>query len=269
MRLNIISNLGLSKRQKIVVASIFITVGFLISTQTYNVVFGRYYFIYGMGALAFLVSLWALWENINKTKIATLIILPVLFSLGVTSMYFTFREVQWFTRLPSAFIVGFLFYLLLLAENVFNVAAATRTIPLYRAASTASFVFTVLTSFFLFSVVSTLNDNFVLNGVVVMIISFLLILQSIWALDMEKITTSVLVYSLVLSLIIGECGLALSFWPVAPTIWALLLSTSLYICLGVLSDSLRDKMTGRVVAEYLGAGVAVLVFAALFTSWVG
>ena len=131
--------LNLNKRQKIIITTGLLTIG-LISTQLvdFNL---RFKFILALGILAYLLSLWALWEGINWTKAIVLMILPMAFTLAVASFYFLL-PVRWLTRLPVAAIFGLTFYLLLLSQNVCNVASI-RTIPLYRAASTPAFLFTL------------------------------------------------------------------------------------------------------------------------------
>ena len=162
-----------------------------------------------------------------------------------------------------------MFYLLLLAQNVFNVASL-RTIPLYRAASTASFLFTLLSAFFLFNVLYAFNLWFYWNGIAVFLISFPLCLQVLWSLNMEdKVSTAILVQSFTLSLVLGELGLAFSFWPTPNTIWPLILSSSMYVLLGLTTQVLRSRVNRRVVWEYLGIGVAVLIIGYITTSWTG
>ncbi len=257
-----------TKRQKIIVSTVIFIFGFLAATQRGNIVFGHYYLIAAMGLLAYLLSLWSLWEEMNKLKAVLLLILPAMFSIGATGFYFTFREIRLITQLPTALFLGFLFYALLLSQNVFNVAAS-RTIPLYRAASTASFVFTLITAFFLFGILFTLNLPFYWNFLIVFLISLPLVLQSLWCVEMEKVSSTILSYSIIMSLITAECAWALSFWPVQPTIWSLFLATSLYLSVGVMSESLRERLSKRVVWEYIGVGVVVILFVFLATSWVG
>ena len=162
-----------------------------------------------------------------------------------------------------------MFYLLLLAQNVFNVAAI-RTIPLYRAASTASFLFTLLSTFFIFNVIYAFNLLFLWNGLVVLLISFPLVLQSLWTIGMEDwVSSHVLVQSLCLSLILAELALSFSFWPMPTTIWSLSLSSSMYVLLGLATQFLRGKGNKRVVWEYLGIWAIVLTVSFLATPWTG
>ena len=259
-------NFGLNKRQKIIVTAILLTIG-LLSTQIvdFNL---RFRFIAGLGILSYLLSIWALWEGINPFKAFILLILPTLFTLAVASFYFLL-PIRWLTRLPVAIIFGLSYYLLLLSQNVFNVAAI-RTIPLYRASITASFLFTLITAFFLFNVIHAFNLLFSWNGFLVGLISFPLILQTIWQVDMaEKLHGSVLVMSFILSLVMGEVALAFSFWPMVTTMWSLSLATCMYVLLGIVTHSLRGRLNKRVVWEYLGIGLGVFFVAFLTTSWTG
>ncbi len=250
-------NLNLNKRQKIVISSALLTIG-LLSTQLvdFNL---RFRFLGGLAILAYILSFWSLWEGLNITKAFMLLILPTFFTVAVASFYFLL-PVRWLTRLPVAAIFGLTFYLLLLAQNVFNVASL-RTIPLYRAASTASFLFTLLSAFNLF---------FLWNGVAVMVVSFLLILQVLWTLEMEdKVSIAIIIQSFVLSLILGELALSFSFWPSPTTIWSLSLSSAMYVLLGLTTQHLRGKMTKRMMWEYLIIGVIVLLVNFFTTSWNG
>lgn len=257
-------NLNLNKRQKIVITAIILTIG-LLSTQLVNFDL-RFRFLGGLGVLAYALSLWSLKEGINRTKAVALMILPTLFTVAVASFYFLL-PVRWLTRLPVAFIFGLTFYLLLLAQNVFNVASL-RTIPLYRAASTASFLFTLLSAFFLYHVIFAFNLLFIWNGVVVFLVSFPLILQVLWSIQMEdKLPGVVVIQSFILSLILGELALSFSFWPSATTIWALSLSSAMYVLLGLTTQFLRGRLNRRVGWEYIGIGAAMLIISFFTTAW--
>jgi len=259
-------NTNLNKRQKIIITTSLLTIG-LISTQLvdFNL---RFKFIAGLGILAYLLSLWALWEGINWTKAAVLMTLPVAYTLAVASFYFLL-PVRWLTRLPAAAVFGLTFYLLLLSQNVFNVASI-RTIPLYRAASTAAFLFTLLSAFFIYNVVHAFNLLFIWNGIVVFLISFPLILQVLWSIQMEdKLSSAVLIQSFILSLVMGELAFCFSFWPMPTTIWSLSLSSAMYVILGLTTQSLRGRESRRVVWEYVGIGALVLSISFLLTPWVG
>jgi hypothetical protein len=253
------------KRQKIIIVSVILSLG-LLSTQLVPF-YLTYRFIAGLTILSFLLSLWALWEGIDRIKAVILMILPALFTLAVSSYYFLL-PVRWLTRLPVAFLFGLVFYTLLLSQNVFNVAS-TRTIPLYRAASTTVFILTLMTAYLLFNVIFSLNLLFIWNGVAVFLLSFPLILQVIWSIEMEGMSAFILIYSAVLALVLGELSVSLSFWPISKSMASLVLSTGLYATLGISTQFLRERLNKRVVWEYIGWGVLVFLVAFVTTSWTG
>ncbi|RJP45830.1 MAG: hypothetical protein C4584_02770 [Armatimonadetes bacterium] len=257
--------LKLTKRNKIIIVSILLSLG-LLSTQLVPFYLTQR-FILGLAFLAYFLSLWALWEGLNILKAFILIILPTLFTLSVASYYFLL-PVRWLTRLPVAVIFGLTFYTLLLSQNVFNVASI-RTIPLYRVAFTAVFVLTLLTAYLLFNVVFAFNLLFIWNGVVIFLLSLPLILQVIWSIEMEGISSLTIVYSLALALIIGEVGLVLSFWPISGAMSSLILSTVMYIILGISTHALKERLSRVEVWEYAGWGIAIMMVATLTTSWMG
>lgn len=258
-------SLDLTKRQKIVLSSGFLSLG-LLSTQLVPF-YLAYRFIAGLTVLAYLLSLWTLWEGIDRRKAVILMVLPTLFTLAVASYYFLL-PVRWLTRLPVAFLFGLTFYTLLLSQNVFNVAS-TRTIPLYRVASTAVFILTLITAFLLFNVMFSLNLFFIWNGVVVFFLTFPLVLQVLWTIEMERVSSLILVYGLSLSLVVAEIAIALSFWPVSKAMAALMLATAIYIVLGIGTDAMKDRLSRGAVWEYLGWGGIVFLVALMSTSWTG
>lgn len=263
MKLNI--SLGLVKRQKIIIISVILALG-LLSTQLVPF-YLTYRFIIGLGVLAYFLSVWALWEGLDKGKAVVLMVLPTFFTLAVASYYFLL-PVNWITRLSVAFLFGLTFYTLLLSQNVFNVASI-RTIPLYRVASTTVFVLTLITSYLLFNVLFSFDMWFIWNGVGVALLSFPLIMQVIWTIEMEGISSLVVIYSMILALVVGEIGLVLSFWPISNPMVSLVLSTTLFIILGVTTQALRERLNRGVVWEYLGWGLLIFLVATLTTSWRG
>jgi len=255
-----------SKREKIIAASAILSLGLLLSTQYVPFYLtGRY--IAGLVLLTYFLSLWALWEGIDKTKAFVLFILPVMFVAAVASFYFLL-PIRWLTRIPMAIIFGLSFYGLLLSQNVFNVASE-RTIPLYRAASTVGFLFTLITAYLINNVIFSLELSFLFNFLAIFATSFLLMLQIFWSISMEKITAIILVYSLAVALILGQVALALSFWPIVPTLASMVVSSAMYVMVGIAVQSFREKLTREAVLEYLGVGVVVFLVAYFSTSWIG
>lgn len=251
----------LHKRQKIVLSSIIIAFGFILITQPVNVLFKRYYLVAVLGAIAYVLILISLWKGMTKTKAVLLLILPVFYVIAFPGFYFLFKYVRWLTRLPAALFFGLSLYWLILSQNILNVAS-DRAIPLYRAASTANFVYTIFSLILIVSIVFSLNLPFYWNGLIVAIVSFPLSLQSLWSIKMEKLDSQIIVYSFVISLILGESAMALSFWPQASLVTALYVNSICYIFLGVLSEYLRDRLRKKAILEYsqIGGGLILIIF---------
>jgi hypothetical protein len=254
----------LNKREKIIISSFLITFAFLFITQGANIVFKRYYLVLIITVLAFILPLWSLKTGISKTKFLTLFILPVFYCTLLTGFYFLFSEIRWLTRLPIAIFLGLSTYSLILTQNVFNVSS-DRNIPLYRAASAVNFIFTIFTAFLLFIAIFSLDMPFYLNGVVVFLFNLPLILQILWTVKVENITSQMFAYSAIASLIVGECAVALSFWSAPPAVKALLLDAINYVILGIIIEFLNDRISKRTVLEYSGVGVGVFFFIIMFT----
>lgn len=275
----------LQKRQKIIISSFLVGLGLLSGlfyTRLLIDVSLRFKFILSLGLLSYLLSFWSLTPglnepnqpvgrlgfSLNKTKVMMLLILPTFFTFAVASFYYIL-PIRWFTKILAAAFFGLSFYLLLLAQNVFNVAAI-RTIPLYRVASTAAFIFTIFSGLCLYSVVQALNLIFYWNGVLIFLVSFPLILQILWSTKMEeRISPQILAQSFILSLILSELSVALSFWPSSANIrsfaMASVLTSAMYILVGITTHHLRERLGRAEVWEYLIFGSVVWIIAGLIT----
>jgi hypothetical protein len=256
---------SLAKRQKILITAFLVFIGFIFITQTVNIVFRRYYTIFILGMVTYILSLWALWQGMTRIKAVMLMILPFLYCIAVPSFYFLF-PVRWLTRLPMAIFFGLSFYWLLLSQNVFNVASE-RAIPLYRAASTVNFVYTIFTAVLLISIVYSINLPFYLNILLVVLIIFPLTLQNLWSITMEKVDLTMLIYAAITSLLVGEMAVALSFWNSAPLVISLYLSSLNYAILGILNEYQRDRLNKRALWEYIQVGGILFLIIFIITTF--
>lgn len=266
---SLLGSFQITKRHKIIIVSVLLFFGFLFVTQPFVIFYRRHFFILALGAIAYILSLWALWEGMSKTKAIILLILPTFYCLAFTSFYFLFRDIRWLTRLPMAVIFGLSYYLLLLSQNVFSVASS-RAIPLYRAASSTSLVYTVTTCSLLLVVIFSFELPFYWNALLTAFLIFPLFLQTLWSVKMEGIDSKIVVYSIGLSLLVGECALALSFWGDAPLVKSLYLASIIYSLLGIVVEFTRDRLTNREVMEYtfvgMGSFLSILVISTVLMS---
>lgn len=274
---NFTAKLGkLSKRNKIIISAVSLSLG-IFASWFVPVYFAPQYML-ALSVISYFFSIWCLWEGLSKVKALLLMVLPMLFTYGVSGYYFQLMygsffpslhtSMRLFILLGMALIYGLFFYTLLLSQNVFNVSS-TRTIPLHRAAFSANFVLTLLTSFMLFSFIFSLHLLFILNGVLVFLVSLLLALQLFWSIEMDRVNSLILSYTLIVALTSAELMLGISFWPMYSIMASLVLATNLFVTLGISTHILRERLSRGLVWEYLGWGVFVLIIATVSTSWKG
>lgn len=141
-------------------------------------------------------------------------------------------------------------------------------IPLFRAAQTVGFLFTVITSLFAFSFILFLRLSYWQNGLWVGLISFPLIFQALWSVNpKQKVGKRLLILSLALALAIGELAAAISFWPVVSTLGALFLVSVLYALVGIGQLYLSQRLSRRRVIEYASIAVIILILMTMSTRW--
>jgi hypothetical protein len=255
-----------SKRQKfILTAAVFALL--LLFLQIANLSW-RYQAIGFLALLTYVFSAWSLKEGLNGLEWLVVPLLPTLFTGGVGLFYFL-TPGDWRWRLPVVLLYSFGLYVLLLTENIFSVAAI-RTIQLLRSARAVGFLMTLLTAFFLYDTIFSFRLVFWLNFGLVLVVSFLLLLQAVWSLELtERLTSVSLSFCLVLTLIQAEGALLFSFWPVSVAIRSLALTTIIYVSLGLVQHDLDERLFQKTVREYVSVGLVVLLAIVLTTHWSG
>lgn len=256
----------MTKRQKFVSSSIVLAVGLLF--VQYTEVAYRYLAIAGLMILTAVLTLWSLAEALGKIRWVTTIILPTLFTGAVGLFYFLLPAV-WYSKLPIAFLFALGMYALLLTENIFSVAAI-RTIQLFRAASAVGFLLTLLTAFLLYDTIFSFRLSFWSNSLLVAAVSLPLFFHGLWSVNLEEMfTRRLLLYTLILSLILAEAALIISFYPLTIAMSSLFLTTGVYLLLGLSQASLAERLFRQTVYEYLGVGIIVLLIMLFTTNWGG
>jgi hypothetical protein len=251
----------LSKRQKFIITSSVTFIGFILVTHRSTVIEKKYHFIILFALVIYLLSLWSMRQAMTKSKAILLFVLPIGYISTICLFYFLFSQIRWLTRLPLAIMFALSFYCLLLTQNVFHIAS-DRLIPLFRAATTANFVYTLFTLVLIHCIVFSMTAPFYINGVLIFLTSFPLIFQILWSVKIEGVTPQIVVYSAIFSLILAEAGIALSFWSAPPLVLSLYLNSITYGVLGVILELMKDRLNNKVVYEY-GLVAGVLFFTIL------
>lgn len=277
----------MSKRRRFVLASLLLAAGLLV---TRAVPFDWFYLAsLGLGLATFLISFWALAEGLSLARWpAKLVIvsLPTLFAtgsalfalflppaitdiLGVSVSLESGRFLAGVLKIILFGLFGVSLYALFLTENVFSVAAI-RNIQLLRAAQAVGFLLSLLTGFFFFEAILSFRFSFWTNFLLVFAVSFPVFAQGLWSITLEeRLGRRTQVASFLLAFLLGETALILSFWPVTVTVAALVLTTALYVFLGLARDLFAERLYRRTSYEYIGVGVVVLVAMILTAPWGG
>lgn len=254
----------MTKRQKFVFTSLALSLG-LFGVQLVSLE-SRYPAIIVLVLLAYFLSAWVLYKDLAGIEWLTVLVLPAAYTAASGLFYFLLPE-RWLSRLLVAGFFGIGFYALLLTENIFAVAAI-RTIQLLRAAQTVGFLLTLVTAFFLFNTILSFKLPFYFNFFLVFLASFPLILQSLWSVKLEeRISQTILSFSYLLSFLLAEIALALSFWPLTVAAGSLFLTTFLYVFLGISQEYFKERLFAKVLREYFWVAVIVFLITFLITSW--
>lgn len=272
----------MSKRAKFVIASAILS-GALWGTKLI-VPDQRLQAIIAISAFSYAITAWVLFEDLKGIEWLMLMVLPVLYTLGagLFSLFLpdliprilSLRLDAEVAKLVAGIVQGIFwigfgigFYALFLTENIMSVAAI-RTIQLLRAAHAVGFLLTLVTALLLFQSIFSLKFPFWSTSLLVMISGWLLFLQGNWAMLLkEGVTKRVMVVSTVSALVLGEMALGISFWPIKAFTAALLLSSGIYVLLGLSQQYLVDRLFKNQINEYLVVGVLVLTASFLVTSW--
>ena len=261
-----ITSWEITKRQKFILMSFFLTV-VLVAAQTVPDSL-RFATIVALALATTFLAIFALWGELSGVKYLLLLMLPVYFVVGASLFYFLL-PVRWLTRLPFALVFGISTYLLMLTANIYNVAAI-RTIALHRAARAVGMLFTLVAAFFLINVLFSLHLAFYFNFSGVVLISAPLYLVQLWSYGLEDyISRKVALYTLVFTLVTGQMATVFSFWPFEPINGALILVTVMYALLGVGQFAVVDGLKRKIVYEYVGVAVIVVLIVLITTRWGG
>lgn len=249
------------RREKFVLASILLSLG-LLSIQYVSLDF-RYPFLILFAAFTYLVSAWALSDDLQRVEWFTILPFPALYAGAVGAFYFLLPD-GWLSRFFNLGIFGVGMYALFLTANIYSVAKG-RTIQLLRAAHAIGLLFTLLTSLLFLNTIFSHRLPFYFNGLFVGLIHFPLIFLFLWSVRLETgVDRRVLQLTSMLTLFLVELSIVFSFFPF--TVWhtSLFLMTFLYILLGILQAYLQDRFFQSTLSEYAGVGVFLgLLFFAL------
>lgn len=254
----------LTKRQQFVIITVILTAGMLLIQLIPED--WRISMVIALSILAYILSAIVFIEDLKGIEWLTILTLPTAFTAGVALFYFLL-PVRWLTRLPAIIFYAIGFYALILTGNIYNIAA-NRTIALLRAAHSVGFLLTLVVYYFLIQTILSLGLFIIWQVLFIGVISFLLILQMLWAIELEaKINRRVWVISLLLTLIFVKFAWIFYFWPVKSTLIALFLATFFYSSVGMAQQYIQQKLYKKTILEFTLVSGIILILLFLVTRW--
>jgi hypothetical protein len=252
------------RREKFVLASIFLSIG-LLAVQ-YISLDWRYVGIILLAIASYFVSAWALSDDLQRFEWWTVLPMPALYAAAVGSFYFLLPT-NIFSRLFNVGLFGVGMYALYLTANIFSVAKG-RTIQLLHAAHAVSLFFTLLTSLLFLNTIYSHHLPFFANAPLVGLVHFPLIFLFLWSVNLEpRVDRKTLQLSLLLTLILIEMSIVFSFLPMSVWNISLFLMTILYMGLGMLQSLLQDRLFQNTLTEYSGVAIFTAILFFILLPW--
>ena len=257
---------AISKRQRFVLAVIFLSFGLFLSQHLLGK--SGIFVSFFLSLLTVVLLFVSNYKDIRENFSPFYFVLPFFYSLAFGLFYFLVPA-RFLTRMlmTSFYAVGL--YSLFLSQNIFTVAVM-RTIALLSSARTVSFLITLVSYFFLSNVVFSLDLQAISTAILLFVYTFFLAYQSIWTYTMEKsFSIAMAIWSFALSFCLFESALLLWFWPSSPTFIALFLTGFFYVLVGLSHVWFDKRLFRNVLWEYMWVAVIVSCILFLFTSWKG
>lgn len=274
----------MQKRAKFVLVAFLVSLG-LWMTSLLRVDY-QFALSLAVSAMAYLLTVWVLFDDLKGIEWLTLLVLPVMFTFG-SSLFASFlpnsvpRLVGKTFEVENAIMVAktfkFLYYMLfgvglygvILIENIFSVASI-RTIQLFRAARSVNFILTLITSLFFYTVILSLKINFLTIFVFALIVSFMLTYPSFWSVDLKNNSLSEIGrFALTVGFLVGLFAMVLSFSPVKPFMGGLMITSVQYSLLGVMEQRLSSRVYLESILEYVATVLIIVTIGILTTSRFG
>jgi len=252
--------LKIEKRLRFVISSLLLS--FLMLFSTFFLFDKAWIFIPFLGLVAYALTYFSIIESIEKSEWLTLFILPVFFTISFYLFYFLF-PVRWLTRVPFIIIYGVSIYAMLLTSNILNVGVE-KSLQLYRAAYSVNYFYQTVIVLLFANILFSFRANYIVNTLALGIVLFPLAIQLIWSIKLDLIIEKInLLYAALISIIIAQIALIVSFLPLRASLSALLVTASYYCFSGLINAYLDDRLFKQTIREYLFVWLFVILAALL------
>lgn len=205
-------------------------------------------------------SAWALHEDIQGVEWLTVVPFPSFYAVSVSLFYFLLPE-NILSKIAILGIFGVGMYALYLTANIYSVAKI-RTIQLLRAAHAVGLFMTLLSTVLFTNTIFSYRLPFWANMVTVFVATFPLVYMFFWSIDLRQSFDRYMAFQAgCTALLLAEVAGALSFLP-ATTWWSsLIITTLVYVILGLQYNKQIGRLFRNTTLEYVAAlGMVFLAF---------
>lgn len=250
------------RREKFVLAAAALSFGLLL--VQYVGLEWRYLALGVFMVATYLVSAWALSDDLQPHEWLTILPFPALYA-GTVSLFYFLLPGAFLTRVLILGLFGGGMYGLFLTSNIFSVAKG-RTIQLLYAAHAVGLFFTLFTSMLSTNAIFSLRLPFYVNAGLVGLIHLPLIMMGLWSIKLEPfISRTIWNFSILMTLVLIELVMLFSWIPLPAWHVALLIMGIVYIGQGVLQSQLKERLFQNTANEYSLVAVFLgLIFLILF-----
>lgn len=256
----------MNKRSKAILLSIILGIAFLpswrlkIENPSLAAIFVASIIYFGL--------YWVLEFNIIGLRLFFIFLLPIMFDFmfiqSTLSLGSRFLMNVEGVELFIAIIFGILNYIIILTANILNVSSV-RKIPLLQVAQTSLYFFSVFLFFLVFDSIQRIELSPVIDIFLIFTLSFLILYQLFWFIIEDKKLLFFTVLSADFALILVY--IVLSFWPIHPILFNILMTAVVYVLSGLVMHSIKKSLTRGTELEYAIIILVLLITVIVTSNW--
>ncbi len=249
-----------TKRLRFLISSALLTaILIILSLSMYR---DQFYLVLVPSAASILLTSLVL-GGFRGVEVVTLPLLPFLFTLGTALIQYFYPNFHLFVQVAGWLVYFAVFYILLLALNVFKVEhLRAEAIPLDKAAKPAIFLLVFLVALLMLTAIYKFGFGVPTNIVMVFGLVFLLALDAFWFLTLsDLLERRFFAGAATVGLALVQISLAFSFFPWKAHLRGLSEAVFFYAALGVSRAYFERHLKLSIVLEYVLVSLAVFLFA--------
>lgn len=275
--------ISLSKKQKFVLATLFLTVLLFLTEIFFDRNFSARVVpsvIYGL--LTDIILYFILRKDLKGSlfHILLLFILPFLYTFSLTLSYMILPSRMIF-RVIITLLFAFGLYVLLLTYNIYAVSSI-RTIALLRSARVVSFLLTVTVFLILSDIIYSVHFPAMIMPLMIFLLIFVTVLvlnfQSLYLSNINNASNGkILLFSSINSFILSEIALVLTIWPIKESMTLISLKPSIfyavpltgifYVFSGLIQTWFEERLFKGIIWEYVWVGFVSVLILLFFSNW--